>query len=136
MQRQGGPFSKTETTTTIKEEEEDLLHWVRRIVARSTARFLYGDRNPVAVARSRKAPGGDDLETGFWDFDQGLGRLLVGIWPRVTARKAYRGREKLVAGFRAYLDHKHYEASPSGPPEEKDDNDDVLGGMRTKPVGA
>lgn len=83
-------------------QTEDLLGWIRHLVMHGTARLLYGSRNPVAFHR------GLDLEGAFWDFDHGLGSLLMGIWPSVTARKAYVGREALVAAFREYIEERHY----------------------------
>ncbi|KAI0120454.1 cytochrome P450 [Hypoxylon sp. NC0597] len=79
----------TESTPT------DLLSWVRHLVTVSTAKYLYGPRNPIAVNPS--------LETAFWDFDHGLGSLLMNIFPSVTAKKAYQGREKLSAALYTYL---------------------------------
>lgn len=93
-----------------KEDEErpaeDLLHWVRHLVTHATARLLYGTRNPLALHPTL------DLEEAFWDFDHGLGRLLMGMWPSVTASKAYAGREALVAAFRAYVEARHDEHEP------------------------
>ncbi|KAI0836329.1 cytochrome P450 [Hypoxylon sp. FL0890] len=73
----------------------DLLSWVRHLVTASTATYLYGPQNPIAVDPS--------LETAFWDFDHGLGSLLMNIFPSVTAKKAYQGREKLCAALYTYL---------------------------------
>ncbi|KAI1654811.1 cytochrome P450 [Daldinia decipiens] len=74
----------------------DLLAWVRHLVTSSTARYLYGPENPIALEPA--------LEGSFWDFDHGLGALLVNIVPSVTARRAYAGREKLSAALLAYLE--------------------------------
>lgn len=82
-----------------------LLEWVRHLVAHGTARVLYGSHNPIALHPTRR------LEEAFWCFDHGLGRLLAGLWPRVTARKAYAGREALVAAFCEYIEAKHYETT-------------------------
>ncbi|KAK0742533.1 SNF2 family N-terminal domain-containing protein [Apiosordaria backusii] len=76
-------------------KEIDLLVWIRHFVAVATAKFLYGERNPLVVE--------PELEEAFWDFDHGLGGLLVGIWPSMTARRAYRGRERLVKAFERWL---------------------------------
>ncbi|KAK0709532.1 cytochrome P450 [Lasiosphaeria miniovina] len=73
----------------------NLLLWVRHFVAIATARFLYGDDNPIAAR--------PELEEAFWDFDHGLGSLLMNVLPAVTARKPYRGREALAAAFAEYL---------------------------------
>ncbi|KAI1205026.1 cytochrome P450 [Annulohypoxylon truncatum] len=77
-------------------EPTDLLSWVRHLVTVSTAKYLYGPQNPIAVDPS--------LETSFWDFDHGLGALLMNILPSITARKAYLGREKLSTALLAYLE--------------------------------
>ncbi|KAK3945607.1 cytochrome P450 [Diplogelasinospora grovesii] len=77
----------------------DLLLWVRHFVTIATAQFLYGERNPIAEHK--------ELEQAFWDFDHGLGALLINILPSLTARKPYQGREALVRGFMEYLEKKH-----------------------------
>lgn len=74
----------------------DLLSWVQHFVTVSTAKYLYGPHNPIA-----RDP---DLETAFWDFDHGLGALLMNVFPSVTARKAYFGRERLVGALVDYLE--------------------------------
>ncbi|OAQ82250.1 cytochrome p450 protein [Purpureocillium lilacinum] len=91
-----------EYATSIIEQPErkghavDLLGFVRHIVTVGTAKYFYGPRNPIAVE--------PDLENAFWDFDHGLGGLLIGILPSLTARKAFRGREAMVAGLIRYIE--------------------------------
>nr|GAT52239.1 cytochrome P450 [Mycena chlorophos] len=82
-------------------EEVDLLVWVRHFVAIATAQFLYGSQNPLALR--------SELEDAFWDFDHGLGQLLMGIMPSITARKPYLGREALVRAFIDYIDAGNHE---------------------------
>ncbi|KAJ7666162.1 cytochrome P450 [Mycena polygramma] len=77
-------------------ERVDLLLWVRHCVTTATARYLYGPQNPLAADPA--------LEQAFWDFDHGLGMLLMNIVPAVTARSAYKGRERLVAALGDYLE--------------------------------
>ena len=77
-------------------ETVDLLVWIRHFVAMATANFLYGPANPLAASPA--------LEESFWDFDHGLGALLIGVMPSVTARKPYLGREALVKAFTAYIE--------------------------------
>ncbi|KAI0147322.1 cytochrome P450 [Xylariaceae sp. FL1272] len=82
----------------------DLLQWVRHVVTASTAKYFYGPQNPMVLDPS--------LEDAFWDFDNGLGGLLMNILPSITARKAYNGRERLVKALEDYLeDGKHITAS-------------------------
>ncbi|KAI8631304.1 cytochrome P450 [Xylariaceae sp. FL1651] len=81
-------------------EPTDLLVWVRHVVTVSMATIFYGPRNPIALD--------PDLEEAFWDFDHGLGMLLMNVFPSITAGKAYRGRERLVKALEVYLeDGKH-----------------------------
>ncbi|KAJ7169857.1 cytochrome P450 [Mycena filopes] len=77
-------------------ESVNLLEWVQHFVTIGTAQYFYGPENPLA-----KHP---QLEKAFWEFDHGLGRLLLGIVPAVTARAPYRAREALAAAFEEYLD--------------------------------
>lgn len=77
----------------------DLLALVRHIVTTGTARYLFGNVNPISED--------PELEKAFWQFDEGLGGLLIGIFPSITASQAYRGREKVVAAFIEYLNEKH-----------------------------
>lgn len=79
----------------------DLLMWIRRFVTTGTADYLFGPGNPLNVK--------PELEEDFWAFDHGLGGLLMGIFPSVTASRAYRGREKMVAAFMDYYTNGHIE---------------------------
>lgn len=79
----------------------DFLAWVRHFVAAGTAIFLYGPHNPFAVDPT--------LEKAFWDFDHGLGGLLMGIVPSLTAAKPYNGRERLARAFHEYLEKGQHE---------------------------
>jgi cytochrome P450 len=86
-------------------KEENLLAWCQSFVTIATARFLYGPKNPIDTDT--------DNEEAFWDFDHGLGFLLVNVMPSVTAPKAYRGRERLAKALEKYLRAGHHKsASP------------------------
>jgi cytochrome P450 len=76
-------------------KNEDLIEWMSHFVTVATARFLYGPKNPIDT--------NPDLEQAFWDFDHGLIGLLVNIFPSLTARKAWRGREAISDAFTTYL---------------------------------
>ncbi|KAI1406189.1 cytochrome P450 [Hypoxylon fuscum] len=80
----------------ICREPTELLGWVRHLVTVSTAKYLYGPQNPIAL--------NPELEGAFWDFDHGLGSLLMNIFPSITASRAYAGREKLSAALQEYLE--------------------------------
>ncbi|GAP91250.2 putative cytochrome P450 [Rosellinia necatrix] len=79
------------------EKPVDLLAWVRHVVTVSTAKYFYGPQNPLAID--------PNLEENFWDFDRGLGKLLMNVLPSVTAGKAYKGRELLVRALEEYLEN-------------------------------
>jgi hypothetical protein len=74
----------------------DLLAWVRHLITVSTAKMFYGPWNPIALE--------PELEECFWYFDHGLDKLLLNLFPSITARKAYKGRERLVKAFEEYLE--------------------------------
>lgn len=78
----------------------DLLGWVRHLVTLSTAKYFYGPHNPITLDPK--------LEGSFWDFDHGLSKLLISVFPSVTASKAYRGRESLVRALEVYLENGHH----------------------------
>ncbi|KAJ6787373.1 hypothetical protein PWT90_06301 [Aphanocladium album] len=84
---------------SVSASNTDLLALIRHIVTTGTARYLFGEFNPISE--------NPELERAFWDFDEGLGGLLVGILPSITASQAYRGREKVVAAFIKYLENKN-----------------------------
>ena len=96
-----GELQQGETDT----QTVDLLSWLQHFVTVGTAQFLYGPKNPIAMQ--------PDLEQGFWDFDRGLGPLLIDIFPSITASKPYRGREGLVQAFVKYLDAGHHKTGGS-----------------------
>lgn len=82
---------------------EDLLLWCQHFVTVATARFLYGPKNPIDVD--------SENEDAFWDFDHGLGFLLVNVMPSITAKKAYKGRERLVSALQTYLKEGHHKTA-------------------------
>lgn len=77
------------------DRREGLLNWTKYIVTVATAKFLYGPQNPIAMD--------PPLKSRFWDFDAGIPGLLLGLYPSITARAAYKGREALVEAFNKYL---------------------------------
>jgi len=73
----------------------DLFSWVRRTITAASTSAVYGPENPFTCQQG--------LETAFWDLEQQLTVLLLGILPRFTARKACRGRAKLDAAMQRYF---------------------------------
>ena len=74
----------------------DLLDWLRELVTLGTTSYFFGPHDPFKDDPS--------LISAFWDFDFGIGGLLVGVVPEITASKAYRGREKIVAALTKYFE--------------------------------
>ncbi|KAL2131449.1 hypothetical protein VTI74DRAFT_5097 [Chaetomium olivicolor] len=93
--RQVGEYAERLGREKGGEETVDLVEWIRHFVVAASANFLYGEQNPLAL--------NPELEDAFWEFDHGLVRLLSGVFPSIIARKAYRGREALVAALEDYL---------------------------------
>jgi cytochrome P450 len=106
LAKQVNSYARTLQGSRDGEDTVNLLTWVRHFVAIATAQFLYGDENPLALH--------PELEAAFWDFDHGLGGLLMGILPSITARKAYRGREALARAFEEYLTQNRHLPGPDG----------------------
>ncbi|KAK3381580.1 cytochrome P450 [Podospora didyma] len=100
-----GVNSYISSSSLSGDKTENLLLWIRHFVTIATASFLYGPHNPIAAH--------PELEEAFWDFDHGLGALLMGVFPSITARKPWRAREKLAHGFQEYLEAGHHEQASS-----------------------
>ncbi|OCL09481.1 cytochrome P450 [Glonium stellatum] len=80
--------------------ETDLFLWVRSQFTMATTYAIYGPENPFVMNPS--------LEEPFWDFEEGLIKLIVGIFPSLTARKAYYGRERCIEGMIEYIKNERY----------------------------
>ncbi|KAI1814269.1 cytochrome P450 [Poronia punctata] len=93
-------FATALETRVASQQTIDLVAWVRHVVTVSTAKYFYGPQNPIALD--------SELEECFWNFDHGLGKLLMNILPSITARKAYVGRERLVKALESYLEKGDY----------------------------
>ncbi|KAL2203085.1 cytochrome P450 [Sarocladium strictum] len=92
-------YNTTNGDTSSQPKTHDLLLWIRHFVTFGTADYLFGPNNPLSHD--------PHLEEAFWAFDHGLGGLLMGVFPSVTASKAYNGREKMVAAFLKYYQNGH-----------------------------
>jgi cytochrome P450 len=86
----------TQRLNKVKDGEEgDLFLWVRKQFTVATTHSIYGPENPFALDPSLEGP--------FWDFEAGIISLIVGVFPSITARKAYLGRERIVAAMKEYI---------------------------------
>lgn len=96
-------FAKSSLSATKESNPVDLLEWMRHNVAIGTANYLFGPSNPISNS--------PQLEQDFWAFDHGLGGLLIGLAPSITASKAYHGRERVVRALMKYLHNGHDKAA-------------------------
>lgn len=76
--------------------EIDLFTWIRRVLTVTSTSAVYGPENPFLHNL--------ELETAFWDFKSQLARLLLGVMPNLTARKAHRGRARIAAAMQRYFE--------------------------------
>lgn len=96
-------FAKANRGPGVVPRSVDLLEWMRHNVAIGTANYLFGSSNPISNS--------PELEQDFWAFDHGLGGLLIGILPSITASTAYHGRERVVKALMEYLKNGHDKAA-------------------------
>jgi len=71
----------------------DLYAWAKHAITIASTDAVWGPQNPI------KDPAN---EAAFWNFDSHLRLLVFNIFPSLIARKAYLGREKIVAAFVKY----------------------------------
>ncbi|KAI9755372.1 MAG: Serine/threonine-protein phosphatase pp1 [Chaenotheca gracillima] len=78
----------------------NLMQWLRHEITMATTNAVYGPKNPFVDP---------EIENGFWDFESSMGMLLVNVMPRLTARKGFAGRAKVMNAFRDYFAEKGHE---------------------------
>ncbi|KAF6218762.1 hypothetical protein HO133_005305 [Letharia lupina] len=62
---------------------------------------IYGKRNPIRLD--------PELVEAFWDFEKDFTMILLGLYPKYTARKGYAGRRKLHHGLNGYFNRGDHE---------------------------
>lgn len=86
-------------------EELDLYKSMTRALTSASMYSFYGPNNPFAAH--------PELVDRYWDWDDGSIGYIVGILPKITARKAWYGMEACVKGFLEYTKKGlHREALP------------------------
>ncbi|KAG9556392.1 cytochrome P450, partial [Aureobasidium melanogenum] len=78
---------------TLDGKSFDLYAWARHAITIASTDAVWGEKNPIKDPK---------IEEAFWDFEMNLRLLVVNILPSIIARKAYLGREKVVAAFVKY----------------------------------
>jgi cytochrome P450 len=76
--------------------ETELYTFVTRELTAASMHTFYGPENPFAVH--------PELIEEFWNWECGIIAYMIGVFPSITARKAYNGLEKGVIGFIEYLE--------------------------------
>ncbi|CAD0112960.1 unnamed protein product [Aureobasidium uvarum] len=87
---------------SLNNKSFDLYAWAKHAITIASTDAVWGEQNPL------KDP---EIETAFWDFESHLRLLIVNILPSIIARKAYLGREKVVAAFVKYYNNGGHEVS-------------------------
>ncbi|KAF3034490.1 hypothetical protein E8E12_003461 [Didymella heteroderae] len=72
----------------------ELFDFVARVISVASNRTFYGPRNPY-----EKLP---DLLDRFWEWENGMVSILVGIIPKITARRAHKGLQACAEKFAEY----------------------------------
>ncbi|KAH0832633.1 cytochrome P450 [Fonsecaea pedrosoi] len=80
--------------------ETDLFGWIKSTFAFANAKSIYGPENPFALDPS--------LVDSFWDFEAGMLALIIDIFPSITARRAYLGREAIAKALVDYVKEKRW----------------------------
>jgi cytochrome P450 len=74
----------------------DLYRFVRDTVTTATQNTFFGPNNPFE--------NDPELVESFWDWEAGLIPYMVGVFPKIFARKATRGIDACVDRFKQYIE--------------------------------
>ena len=80
--------------------ETDLYPFIKKEITLASMESFYGPENPMALH--------PELVEEFWNWEGGLVGLMMGVFPKWTARKAYNGLERCTRGFMEYIKEKRY----------------------------
>ncbi|KAH8910373.1 cytochrome P450 [Coniochaeta sp. PMI_546] len=79
---------------------ENLYLWLRYHISHAVSVALFGTKhNPYYNSR--------EIVDAQWDFEAGLGPLVLGFLPSIVARTAYLARAKVHEALRPYYEGKH-----------------------------
>ncbi|KAG7008470.1 cytochrome P450 monooxygenase [Physcia stellaris] len=77
-----------------KSRKIHLSSWLRHSITAATTNSVYGPQNPFKARQVVEA---------FWQFENNLMSILVGILPSIMARKGLTGRATVVKAFESYF---------------------------------
>jgi cytochrome P450 len=75
--------------------ETDLFKLVKQEMTEASMNTFFGPHNPFVVH--------PDLVNEFWNWENGIVPYAVGVLPQWTARRAYKGINRVADGFEEYL---------------------------------
>ncbi|KAJ6035725.1 hypothetical protein N7540_000004 [Penicillium herquei] len=82
----------------------DLYDWCSLVTTVASTDAVYGALNPYSDSKARQS---------YWDIENNLSSLMIGIAPWLVARKAWKGREYLTKAFlKYYKSGGHLQSSP------------------------
>ncbi|KAH7135263.1 cytochrome P450 [Dendryphion nanum] len=81
--------------------QTDLFKMLTRQVTLASMHTFYGPENPMAMH--------PELVEDFWNWENGVVGIIVGILPQYTTRKTYVSLEKVVNGFVEYFQNNRIE---------------------------
>ncbi|KAL9131944.1 MAG: hypothetical protein Q9217_000224 [Psora testacea] len=71
-----------------------LMKWLKHELTFATTEAVYGPENPFQDS---------SIEQAFWDYEDNIMMVLANIFPNLTARKAFNGRETTVKALKIYF---------------------------------
>ncbi|KAI0104180.1 cytochrome P450 [Nemania sp. FL0031] len=77
----------------------DLFEWIRRETFCASTNALYGPHNPF------RDP---NIEKAWFDYENGLPTIFMGIFPNILARRGVKGREAMVSALMKYFQEDQY----------------------------
>ncbi|KAF2276822.1 cytochrome P450 [Westerdykella ornata] len=89
----------------ISDTPISLMAFIQQHFTFASALTLYGPHNPFARNPS--------LLRDFWTYEAGMMKILLSPWPWMTARRAWKARERVNAGFTEYVERRGYEQGAS-----------------------
>ena len=95
-----GSMLNAEVPANMDAVEVNLYAWQQHIFSLCNAHAIYGPENIFAMD--------PELESQFWDFENGMLGLVIDILTPVTARKAHLARKKVLDGLVEYVQHERY----------------------------
>ncbi|KAJ0313153.1 hypothetical protein COL516b_000080 [Colletotrichum fioriniae] len=82
-------------------EVANLYKWNRELFTLASTDSLYGSKNPLRVDKK--------LIEAYWDYEEDVNKLMMGILPSLIAPKGYRGQALFQEAFKSFFDSQLHE---------------------------